>query len=157
MPLPRRRRASVLSAIALAAAAFALAGCVGSPGADADPTSAVPSDTEPSTQTVAEACEVVRTSVEDAADQLGSLDTSDPQAAFAALSAVGAKVQDAAAAVDNAEVSALLPGLQAGFTGAADALQGLAAGDLSKLPALQQAASDIQSSLAEFAELCPAE
>lgn len=116
-----------------------------------------PSSGAASTQTVAEACALVRSSVALAADQLGSLDTKDPQAAFAALNGVVESVHEAAGEVDNAEVSALLPELQAGFATAADAVQGLAAGDLSKLPVLQQSASDIQSLLADFAELCPAD
>lgn len=127
-----------------------LAGCVG-PGEDA--TSPSPTD---SAQSVEVACDVVRSSVADAATQLQQLDVTDPEASVAAISGVAEEIGQAMAAVQNADVAAILPGLQSGFAQAAEVLQAIGGGDLSKLPALQQATSDIQSALADFAALCTA-
>ncbi len=136
---------TLLAATAVTAALL-LAGC--SAGGTPTPTPTT------STQTVADACTTVRTSVADAAAQLQQLDPSNPQAAGATMSRVAEELGAAVSAVDNPDVAALLPGLQSGFTQAADALGAIAAGDLSKLPALQQATSDIQSSFADFSALC---
>lgn len=134
----------------LMAVVVVLTGCSGAGSAPASPS------VTGGTQSVSAACDVVRSSVADAAEQLQSLDASDPQASISAMSGVAAELGDAIGAVDNADVAAVLPGLQAGFSQAAEVLQAIAGGDLSKLPALQQATSDIQASFADFAELCPA-
>lgn len=131
-------------------AALLLTGCSGAADGSMTPTPTT------STQTIADACTVVRTSVADAAAQLQQLDPSNPQAAGATMSRAAEELGAAVSAVANPDVAALLPGLQSGFTQAAAALGAIAGGDLSKLPALQQATSDIQSSFADFAALCPA-
>lgn len=158
MPFTARRAVASVAAATLAVAlSTTLAGCAFPGGSGAGGAGAPASPSASPTQTVAEACALVRESVDDAAHALGSLDTSDPQAAAAAVSALSERIQDAAATIDNTDVAAVLPGLQSGFAAAAAALQATAGGDLSQLPALQQSATDIQSSLGEFAELCPAD
>ena len=142
------RRVPALAAV-LALAACGLSGCAAA--ADGDP-----SPTGGDTQTVAQACETVRTSVQDAAAQLQALDPSDPKAAVGALGEVARHLDDAARAVGNREVAALLPPLQSGFAAASADLSAIAGGDLSRLPALQGAAADIQGALAAFAQACPA-
>jgi len=143
----RRRAAGPLLALAVS---ILLAGCAGF-GTDAP--SPTPSD---SAQSVEAACDVVRSSVADATTQLQQLDVTDPQASIAAMSGVADEVGQAMTAVQNADVAAILPPLQSGFAQATEVLQAIAGGDLSKLPALQQATGDIQSALADFAALCPA-
>lgn len=127
--------------------------CAGCAATDPAPTSPSPSD---STQSIGAACETVRASVADATAQLQNLDAADPQASVAAMTGVADELGRALSAVDNADVAAVLPGLQSGFAQAAGVLQSIAGGDLSKLPALQQATADIQSSLSAFADLCDA-
>lgn len=149
MPIRSRAAAFTLGAVTLAASCV-LTGCTGT-----DTSSPSPSATD-STQSVSAACDIVRESVADAAAELQHLDAADPQAAVAAMTAVADRLGTAAAAVDNADVAAALPSLQTGFTKTAEILQAIAGGDLSQLPALQQAAGDIQSSFTEFSELCTA-
>ncbi len=144
----RSRGAQLAIATFTLAASCALAGCTstGATSPSGSPTG--------STQSVSAACDTVRESVADAAAQLRKLNTTDPQAAVAAMTEVADRLGKAAAAVDNADVAALLPGLQSGFAKTAEILQAIAGGDLSQLPALQQTASDIQSSFEKFSELC---
>lgn len=145
-----RSRATILAFGALAiAATCVLSGCTGTGSATSSPAPAA------GTQSVSAACDIVRTSVADAAAQLQSLDATDPQAAVAAMGQVADRLGAAASAVDNADVAALLPGLQTGFAKTAEILQAIAGGDLSQLPALQASAADIQSSFEQFSELCP--
>lgn len=141
------RVATITLTVAVSAA---LAGCTGT-GAPAS--SPAPRG---SSQSIAEACDVVRASVADAAAELQQLDATDPQAAVAAMTRVADGLGTAADAVDNADVSSLLPTLQGDFTKTADILQAIAGGDLSQLAALQQSAGDIQASFEAFSELCPA-
>lgn len=153
MPVPARLVAPVLAlALVLVASATACAGGTGgtggSPSVVASPTGA--------TQSTQEACAIVGSSVQDAAAELRALDAGDPQAAVAAMSHVADRLGEAAAAVDNADVAALLPPLQSGFAAAAETLQAIAGGDLSQLPALQQTSADIQASLQSFSDLCAA-
>lgn len=136
---------SLTLAIALAAALFT--GCSGS----ADSTSS-----SPGSQSTADACASVVSSVSDAMTHLRALDTSDPSASASALHEVADRLAASAAALDNGDVSALLAPLQNGFGDASAALQGLAGGDLAQLPALERATGDIQSALARFTDVCGA-
>lgn len=150
--MPTRSRFAATAAAALLACA--LSGCAGiGTGAASTP---APMPTV-SAQSVADACAAVTASVQDATAQLQALDTSSPQAASEGLSQVAARLGDAVAAIDNADVAAVLPDLQTGFARAAEVLQAIAGGDMTQLPALQQAAADIQSSLEKFATLCHAD
>lgn len=116
--------------------------------------SSSPSPTSSDTQTVAEACAAVRTSVDDAVAQLQAIDPGDPNAAVTALSGVADRLSAAAGTVGNADVAALLPELQEGFAAASETLTAIAGGDLSQLPKLQQITTDIQDGFTRFAELC---
>lgn len=134
------------SVVPLALIALLLAGFAGGP-------SGYP--TAPAgTQDLAAACASVRDHVADATARLQSLDVTDPQAAAQAMSDVAADLADAGAAVDNPEIGELLPGLASGFRSAGDALSAIAAGDLSRLPALQEATAGIRDALATFADRC---
>lgn len=146
-PTPRIRAArGLLAAIALGAVLFT--------GCTADPQGPAATPPAGDGQTAATACDLVREGVDDAAAQLQSLDTSDPQAAFEVMSRVATQLGEAAAEVTNAEVAALLPDLQDGFASAADVLRAIAGGDLSQVPALQVAAMDIQDAFGAFAKVC---
>lgn len=146
-PTPRIRTArGLLVAIALGTVIFT--------GCTADPQGPAARPPVGDGQTAATACELVRDSVDDAAAQLQTLDTNDPQAAFEAMSRVATQLGEATAEVTNAEVAALLPDLQAGFASAAEVLQSIAGGDLSQVPALQVAAMDIQDAFGAFATVC---
>jgi len=144
--LRRHRPRATLTAVCLAALAFT--GCTAT-GTDG------PSPTGGDTQTVSQACETVRSSVQDAAEQLQRLDPSDPKAAVDALGGVAAQLDAAARVVGNHQVAALLPPLQSGFASASADLSAIAGGDLSRLAALQTSASAIQSALAAFTDACP--
>ena len=150
-PHPRLRsrfRAAGLAVLLTAALGGTLAGCTG--------TGPSPAPSTAGSQSVADACAVVASSVQDATAELQALDAGDPQAAAESMSNVAASIGAGATAVDNADVAAVLPGLESGFTAAAEALQAIAGGDLSQLPALQQATADIQASLRAFSDLCGA-
>lgn len=142
----RRIRSSALALVTTLA--FTLTSC-----ADGGAPAPSPSATA-DTQSASAACALVRSSVADAAEKLHSLDASDPEAAAEAMGRVADGLGDVSAAIDNAEVAALLPALQTGFADAEEILQSIAAGDHSQLPALQQAAGGIKDSLEQFAQLC---
>lgn len=144
-----RVRLGVLTFAIAATCGMALTACT------AEPDDATTSPTSTSgTQTVAEACTAVQESVQDAAASLQRLDPSDPGASLDAMNDVADSLADAAGAVDNADVAAILPELQEGFSTAADTLGAIAGGDLSRLPALQDAATAIQDSLQDLTTLC---
>lgn len=130
----------------------AMAGLVGcAPDGGAGPTSS-----GGDTQTTSQACETVRASVQDAADQVQRLDAGDPSAAVSAFTEVAARLDDAARAVGNRSIADLLPPLRSGFTSASADLSAIEGGDLSRLESLQSAAAQIQSALSAFAAACPA-
>lgn len=133
----------------LTAATVALGGCAAESGTGATSSAG-------DTQTTAQACETVRTSVQDAATQVQRLDPGDPSSAVTAFAEVVARLDDAARAVGNRSVAELLPPLRSGFATASEDLSAIAGGDLSRLGSLQSAAAQIQSALNAFAAACPA-
>jgi len=145
---PARTPSSILRVAAVGIAALCLSGCAATD-------TGTPSPSGGDTQTVAQACATVRTSVQDAAAELQKLDPSDPKAAVDALGGVAAQLDEAARAVGNPQIAALLPPLQTGFASASADLSAIAGGDLSRLPALQTSARSIQSALAAFTDACP--
>lgn len=142
--------------IGLAAAALllslAVAGCA--PDSAGAP---VPTGTDAAqTQSVEDACALVRDTVADAVAALQEIDPTDPAGAVEALTAVSERLARAASDVDNTQVAALLPDVEAGFSSSVDALEAVAGGDPSRLPELQSSVADLQSALMAFADLCPA-
>ncbi|MBM7463851.1 hypothetical protein [Microbacterium dextranolyticum] len=142
-----RTRILVPATLVLALTGAMLTACSGSAG---------PASSSPGSQSTADACASVVSSVSDATGRLRTLDTSDPSASGAALRDVADRLGSAADALHNADVSALISPLRTGFDDASTALQGLAVGDLAQLPALERATSGIQTALTRFAEVCGA-
>lgn len=145
MTLPHPIRA-VGPILALVLGAAALVGCT--------PDGAATPSTSPDAQSITEACATVRDTVTGAVDRLGAVDVGDPAASVDALADMADRLGAAASAVEDTDLGAVLPDLQHGFGAAADAVRGLAAGDLAQLPALQRATGDIQSAFGRFSALC---
>lgn len=144
----RRLTALTLATVAL----LGLTACSGSPEQDASSTV----DAAASDQTVPEACTEVNDVMTEATAGLQDIDPSDPATAATALRTISDGIGDAVSSVSNAEISGVLPDLQTAFSGAADTMEAVAAGDTERAAELNTAITDIQSSLTEFTELCGA-
>lgn len=149
------RRPALLSALAAAALLLTLTACTGTPsstesggGSDTGGPGGSPD------QSVAEACATVNDTLTDAAAGLQQIDPADPGAATTTLHGIADGIGEAADAISNAEVSALLPDLESAFQAAADSMAALAAGDATRAAELNTAIGEVQSSITEFTELC---
>lgn len=171
----RRMTAIAISAVAI----FGLTGCTGtlvpaeSASSGAGSSSTAPSasatatpntseeaadgdDTAAGGQTVAEACAVVTSSVNDAMVGLQNVDAaSDPQTSIDALTTASDAIGAAAGEIDNPEVVAAATGLQGTFSqiaGVAKAV--LIDGDTSQAEQMGTLTQELQTSVTSFTELC---
>lgn len=138
--------------LAAVAVAVLLSGCTAAPGGGAATTGGDSGST--GTLTTSQACAAVSDAVSDAVDGFQRIDPADPTAAGEAFDDLAASLADAAAAVPQGEVGALLPRLQRDFAQAAEIMAAIAGGDLGRVADLQQPTQDIQDAFGEFAALC---
>jgi hypothetical protein len=152
--MPRFRTGRLVAAAIIAAtAALGLAACTGGP---APSSSSVASADQPGDggQSTADACALVQQTISDAATEFSSASADDPAVVVDGMKAAAQKLGDASAQVTNDQIAALLPPLRTAFEKAADVMQAVAEGDVSKLADSAQLSTDIQEPLQRFQEIC---
>lgn len=150
-PMPRRR----VAALALAALlSLGLVAC-SAPAGDTSDAPAISAD-EPGDagQSAADACGIVRGSIESATEAFSSATADDPASVVDALRTAAEELAAVSSQVTNDEVAALLPPLQEMFLTASDAMDAVASGDIARLAEIGELAGDLQASVTRFQELC---
>ncbi|WP_457100047.1 hypothetical protein [Microbacterium sp. P5_E9] len=105
-------------------------------------------------QTVAEGCALVQDTITDATREFEDAAAKDPAAVVEAMQAAAGKLHDAASAVTNDEVAAILPDLEDMFATVADVMQAIVEGDTSKVQDLAALGESFQQTSERFQELC---
>lgn len=153
------RRFAVL-AIA-AAAMLGLSACSGSPSAETGSTadSGTAAEAPTSDQSVADACVIVQTKLQEASTALSEIDitatTSDPQTTIDAFSETVDGIGDAAESVSNEEVKTATTAVHEDFVTVRDLMQKvLIEQDTSVAGDLGTATADMQTSSNELNTLC---
>ncbi|MDJ1112848.1 hypothetical protein [Microbacterium dauci] len=127
-----------------AATAIVVAGCAAGPTPTRDAGS----------QSLTDACAIVRAEVDAAMSAFGEIDPSDPARAGAALGDVVDSLAVAQDAIDNAELAATVARLHEGFTDLRDGVTAAADGDISGLAGLGNATDEIRSASTAFQDSC---
>jgi len=148
-----------ITALTIAVAALlGLTACTASPGTapTAGDTTEVAEETPSGDdgQSVAEACALVRGTVEQAAEDFRSAAQDDPGAVVEAMNSAAAKLTEAAEQITNDDVAALLPGVQEMLTATGEILQDIVEGDVSKIAELGTLGETFQDTVQEFEDLC---
>jgi hypothetical protein len=156
--MPRLRTGRLVAAVIIAATAgLGLVACTGGPAPDStsDASSGAGAD-QPGDggQSTADACALVQQTISDAAAEFSSASVDDPAVVVDGMKAAAQKLGDASAQVTNDQIAALLPPLRTAFEKAADVMQSVADGDVSKLADSAQLSTDIQEPLQAFQEIC---
>lgn len=165
----RRMIALTISAVAL----FGLTGCTGtlvpvesaSSGAGASaPASASPDAGDDGAdggdaaggQSVAEACAIINTGMNDAMTEFQNVDaSSDPQTIVDAMTTASNAIGAATGEIDNAEVVTAATGLQESFAQIAEVSKAvLVDGDTSQATQMATLGENVQTSVTAFYELC---
>jgi hypothetical protein len=145
-----------LSALALAAALMlSLTACT-APGADPATGSTPGAADQPGDagQSTADACAIVQGSIDDATAAFSEASVDDPATVVEAMQAASAELETVSAQVTNDEVAALVPSLRALFDQAAEAMDALASGDVTRLGEINETAESFTETTARFQELC---
>lgn len=153
------RRIAVLTIAA--AAMLGLSACSGSPSADSGSTadSGSAAEAPASDQSVADACAIVQTKLQEASTALSEIDitatTSDPQTTIDAFSETVDGIGDAAESVSNEEVKTATTAVHEDFVTVRDLMQKvLIDQDTSVAGELSTATTDMQTSGNELNTLC---
>jgi hypothetical protein len=147
-----RRR---LAALALAAALSAGLVACSAPAADSTAAPTVAADElGDAGQSAADACTIVRGSIDSATEAFSSATADDPASVVDALRTASKELSTVSSQVTNDEVAALLPPLQDMFATASEAMEAVASGDVTKLAEVGELAGDLQGSVTQFQELC---
>ena len=127
--------------------------------AESTPESTPEAEAPASDQSVAEACTVVQTNVQDAGDAVSQLDmstaTSDPQATIETITAAANSIGAAADSVGNVDVKSSVDAVHDDLVTLGDLLSTvLVDRDLTAVGDLSTAVTDVQTSAQELATLC---
>lgn len=150
------RRFAVLTIAA--AAALGLTACAGSPSAEtggtADPAAAAPV----SNQSVADACGIVMTKVQEASTAMSSIDmlsTADPQASIDAFTVTVDSIGEAADSVSNPEVKAATSAVHEDYVSLRDLMSKvLIDQDMTVTEELNTTTTDLTTSAEALTTLC---
>jgi hypothetical protein len=147
-----RRRLAALALAALLSAG--LVACAPTDGGSADgPTISADAPGDDG-QSAADACSIVRSSIDSATEAFSSATADDPSSVVEALRTASEGLATVSGEVTNDEVAALLPPLQEMFVTASDAMEAVASGDVARLTEIGELAGDLQESVTRFQELC---
>lgn len=145
-----RRR---IPAAILLGVAVLLGGCTAAGSGSSSSRADAPGDEGQST---AEACTIVRETVDEATTAFASASPDDPAAVVDALQSASARLAEVAPRVTNDEVAALLTPLGDMFTRAAEAMEALAGGDVTRMMEISELSTSLQESAAAYQDLCGA-
>ena len=142
-------------------ALLGLTACTGSPagtGAPADPSASrsTQSSDQPGDdgQSTADACALIQESIQEATAEFQSVATADPAAVVDAMTSAAERLSDTATQVTNDEVADVVPALQEMFTQAAEVMDAISLGDVSKVDDLSQIGTKLQETSETFQEIC---
>jgi hypothetical protein len=153
----------LIAAGSLAALALLFTGCAAQGTAGSEDTkgesSAEATKPEPEAeadQTKDEACEIVKTSMEELTG-LASVDTTDPGAALAAFDSVKASLTEASAQISNEEVAPLAAGAADAVTAYSETIAAISADPASAdMTKIGEQAGALQTSMTELVTVCSA-
>lgn len=130
-----------------------LSACTGAPSA---PSSARADAHGDEGQSTADACAIVQESIDEATGAFAGASPDDPAAVVEALRSASTRLGEVAPRVTNDEVAALLTPLGNMFTQAAESMEALAGGDVSRMAEIAELSTSFQESAAAYQELCAA-
>lgn len=145
-----------VAALVLAAAAvFGVSACTAPPTALESGT-ATPGADQPGDdgQSTADACALIRQSIQEATEEFESAATTDPATAAAAMTSAAERLGEEAAEITNDEVAALLPPLREMFAEVGAVMDDIVAGDASKVPELSRLGAELRETSKAFTEVC---
>jgi FAD/FMN-containing dehydrogenase len=130
-----------------------MSGCTGAPQPSSSTASDAPGDDG---QSIADACAIVQSSIDEATSAFSSASPEDPGAVVSALQEASAELAEVAPQVTNDEVAALLAPLGDMFAQAAEAMEALGRGDVTRVGEISELSGSLQESAAAYQELCAA-
>lgn len=146
---------TTIAATAAALMLLGLSACTATPGGPAPaPTSQSSDQPGDEGQSKADACALIRQSIDDATAQFGSIPTSDPAAVVEAMRSAATELADTASQITNDEVAALVPPLEEMYLEVAEIMDAIVRGDASQVGELAQLGGKFQTTIQAFEEVC---